>query len=141
MGILKIINKEADTKIISEQILDKYKLITYSYDVAGTEIKEIVAFTLDDKLIGSPRIAHWICDLEEALPEPLSKDSDICHIAFSEKTQKWYYFVKNMIGVIAVGHDYFKPGKPDDLIEISSLEEAKEHAIVWAKHYIEVYGE
>lgn len=123
---------------------------------SGQTVTEKVAYTPSGDYIGTPEVAHSLCNKRGILPELVPKssvDRKVCSIGFSAKDQKWYGWSHRAIFGFGVGavakkgdcvcssgwtDEYLAKHPDQDLslpvgFEAKTLDDAKQMAIAFAE--------
>lgn len=120
---------------------------------SGQTVTLYVAYALDGGYIGTPEVAHSLCNERGILPERRTPNSKVCSIGFSARDQKWYGWSHRAIYGFGVGavakegdcvcssgwtDEYLAEHPDEDLslpvgFEAETLDEAKRMAVAFAE--------
>ena len=141
----------------SPQSEDVSEIIAELEGASGQTVTLEVAYTPDGGYIGTPEVAHSLCNKRGISPERISRGSKegskVCSIGFSDREQKWYGWSHRAIYGFSVGDvakegdcvcssgwtdEYLAKHPEADLrvpigFEVKTLDDAKRMAVAFAE--------
>lgn len=124
-------------RIVAIKKYKQYKIVTYLHNFRYSNFEVEAAYTLKNKCIGDPILAHFLVVERGIKPELANKSHRICSVGFCKKEQKWYAWSHRAMWGFGVG-DFVQKG--DALsktfsvgFKAKTLKDAKRMAIVFAK--------